>query len=310
MKIVFFGSDDFALKSLEALVSSEHEVFACITQPDRAKGRGLKVVCSPIKDYALKNHIPVIQPTNIHDEIFVDQLKSFESDLFVIIAYGRILTPQILDIPKVFCINLHSSFLPKYRGAAPINWAIINGEEVTGNSIIKVNENMDAGEIISQEGIPIEDDDTAVTLRSKMAEKGSKLLLKTLQSIQANDFTLSKQDLSAVTYAPKLTKEVGVIKWTDKAKNIQNLIRGVVPWPSAFTYYNSKILKILEADVVDLEIGIESPGDIIEITKEGFTVVTGKGALLIKKVHLESSKMMDASSFVAGHKIEVGFRLG
>ena len=308
MNIVFFGSDDFALKSLEKLIGSKFQISACVTQVDKPKGRGLKVAEGPIKQFAVKNSIPVLQPAKLSDLVFIDELRSFNSDLFVVIAYGKILPKEVLSTPKLFCVNVHGSLLPKYRGAAPINWAILNGDKKTGVTIIKMNPYMDAGDIISQEELIIREDDTAVTLREKMAEAGAELLLKTIQSIEKNSHTSEKQDLSQVSYAPKLSKELGVIKWDEKAQAIYNSIRGLVPWPSAYTYFNGKVLKILEAEIRPVASPKAVPGEVVFLTKEGFVVAALKDALHITKVHLESGKPMDAKSFAAGHKLHVGYK--
>src|SRR3989344_2026568 len=310
MNIIFFGSDDFALVNLERLARSSFSVAACVTQPDKPKGRGMKVASSPIKEFALKNKIPLLLPADLREISFINALKEIQADLFVVIAYGKILPAEILNIPKIFCINVHGSLLPKYRGAAPINWAIIHGDRTTGVTVIKMNEMMDAGEIVSQQTIPIEEQDTAVTLRAKMAQTSTELLLKTIQSIAEKKFQLTKQDLTSVSHAPRLSKELGVIKWKDKADTIHNLVRGLLPWPAAYTYFNGKRLKILETHLTVLPSGKFAPGEILEIKKEGFLVAAADKALLIKQVHLEDSKPMDAHSFAIGYRPSPGPALG
>ena len=249
MTLIFFGSDDFALVNLQRLISSPFPVVACVMRPDKPKGRGMKLAASPTKEFALKNKIPVLQPTDLNEASFIRELQKFQADIFVVIAYGKILPAEILKIPKFFCINVHGSLLPKYRGAAPINWAIINGDHTTGVTVIKMNEIMDAGEIINAQSMPMSDDDTAVTLRARMAQTSADLLVKTLQAIATKKFQLTKQDLSDVTYAPKLTKELGVINWKEDAAAIHNLVRGLLPWPGAFTFFEGKRLKILETGI-------------------------------------------------------------
>lgn len=310
MNIIFFGSDDFALKSLEALCASEHKVAACVTQPDKPKGRGLKENVSVIKEFALRRKIPVLQPAHLRDDDLLEKLAGYAADLFVVIAYGRILPAEVLSLPKVFAVNVHGSLLPKYRGAAPINWAIINGETQTGVSIIKLNDVMDAGEVITQSVLPIAPEDTALTLRSKMAQQGAQLLLQTIRSIEQNHFRLAKQDLSQVTYAPKLTKELGAIRWSDKAQSIHNLVRGLLPWPAAFSYADGKRFKILETAVVNALSGTFKPGEVAQINADGIVVATGQKALCLKRVQPDAGKPMDARSFAAGQRLKVKSQLG
>lgn len=307
MKIIFFGSDDFALTHLEALNDAGVQVVACVTQPDKAKGRGLKASVSPIKEFAKAHKIPILQPLDFKNADIISDLKKYQADLFVVIAYGKILPETVLKIPKIFAINVHGSLLPKYRGAAPINWAIINGDRETGVTIIKMSPGMDAGEIIAQEKMPINDEDTSQTLRARMANIGSAFLVKTIFQIFSGEYEFKKQDLSGVTFAPKLTKALGKIDWPQKALTIHNLIRGLLPWPSAYTYYKGKVLKILSTEIMDQAFTDKKAGQIVGITKHGFVVATGQQNLLIKEVHLESSKPMDAYSFAMGQRLEEGF---
>ena len=309
MKIIFFGSDDFAAVHLQELLQSrDHKVVACVTQPDKAKGRGLQVVASPIKELAVKAKIPVFQPTDLKTASFIKQMKDLNCDLFIVIAYGRILPLELLQVPYVCAMNVHGSLLPKYRGAAPVNWAVINGDGETGVSIIKMNAQMDAGDVFVQAKMPIENDDTAATVRAKMAELGKKTLLKTIDSLEKNTYTLTVQDRNAVSLAPKLTKELGKIDWQKPAAAIRNLVRGLIPWPAAYTSYKGKPLKILETDVVKIDLNGKKPGEVIEVKKDSLVVAAGDGALALKQVQPESGKAMDARSFIAGHKITVGFQ--
>ncbi len=308
MKIVFFGSDNFAAVHLQSLIDSDHQVVACLTQPDRPKGRGMKVILSTIKECAEKYNIPILQPSTLKQDGLVEELKKFQSDIFIVIAYGRFLPTEILNIPSLGAINVHGSLLPQYRGAAPINWAIINGEKETGLSIIKLTKEMDAGDILAQAKIPITDDDTSMTLREKMMKEGPSLLQQTLDDLSENRWTPVVQDHSKATFAPKLIKELGAIQWGKKANDIYNLIRGSLPWPSAYTSFNGKFLKILEAQVVEQDDSQYEPGTVSKVSKEGIVVVAGGGCVLIKQVHLQDSKPMDAHSFVVGHKLQVGFQ--
>ncbi|MBN1870613.1 MAG: methionyl-tRNA formyltransferase [Candidatus Omnitrophica bacterium] len=304
MNIIFFGSDDFAEAHLQALIGSHHNVPACVTQPDRPKGRGMKVADSPIKECALKHKIPVLQPASLNDPAFIKSLKDLKSDIFVVVAYGKFLPPAVLNIPPCGALNVHASLLPKYRGAAPINWAIINGERGTGLSIIKINEEIDAGDILAQMNMKIEKDETAVTLRAKMIKEGPPFLLRTLSHLSSCH--PRAQDRKGVTFAPKLTKEAGHIPWGKQAREISNLIRGLLPWPGAYTFYRGRLLKILKARVLDGDPAKAEPGTVCEIGKKGIVVSAGDGRVLVQKVHLQDAKPMDAYQFVIGHKIEVG----
>jgi methionyl-tRNA formyltransferase len=293
--------------NLERLVKSQHKVLACVTQPDKPRDRHLKVTALPVKEVALKHGLPVIQPEIISKVDVIKQLESFAADLFVVIAYGKILPEKILSIPKKFCVNVHASLLPKYRGAAPIHWAIINDEQVTGVSIIKMNTKMDAGEIVSQREVRINPEDNSSTLKVRLAQAGAELLLETIKLIGKNTFRLTPQNEAEAIYTKKLTKELGRIDWSDSAVNIHNRVRGLVPWPGAYTHYKGKILKILETQIVDTQTKQSQPGQIVQISKQGMDVAAGTGILRVGKVHLESSKVMDVQSFVVGHKIAVGF---
>lgn len=307
MNIIFFGSDDFAAIHLEALIGSKHKVLACVTQPDKARGRGMQVSASLVKETALRKNVAVLQPTDLKDDAFVKALKAYNADLFVVIAYGRFLPPVILTLPRTLAINVHSSLLPKYRGAAPINWAVINGEQETGLTIMQVSDKMDAGDIITQENVKISNEDTAMGLRARMMEIGPKLLLKTIDSIEKQTYTLKSQDHKAATLAPKLTKELGHIQWGKPAAVLHNLVRALLPWPTAYTHYQGKLLKILETEVVSEDFCAYQPGEVAKIDKNGFTVATANKGLLVKKVHLESAKPMPAYQFVTGHQLQPGF---
>jgi len=310
MKIIFFGSDNFALVHLRALIASENQIMACVTQPDRPKGRGMKVVFSDIKKYAMDNHIPLLQPYDLRDNSFIEKLKEFRSDLFVVIAYGKFLTEELLNIPKIFSINVHGSLLPQYRGAAPINWAIIKGEQETGLSIIKMNAKMDAGDILAIKKIEIKAMDTAVTLREKMMDVGPDFLVETIRGFLKEE-NISRpviQKDQEATYAPKLTKELGRIDWRKKAVDIHNLIRGLLPRPAAYVFFKNKSLKILESEVIDLGAKGIAAGEVVEVKRESFTVAAADGAIAVKRVQMESCRPMDVESFLLGHRIEVGMK--
>ena len=304
MTIVFFGSDDFAVTNLRTLIESGHRVLACVTPPDKEKGRGLKTSFPPVKQCALEYAIPVFQPEALSEESFLRDIAALKSDLFVVIAYGKILPEALLSVPRFFSVNVHASLLPKYRGAAPINWAIINGERQTGVTVIKLSPRLDAGDILAQARMDIADADTAVTLKGKLAALGADLLNDTLRSVASGTAQCVPQELSAVTFAPKLTKGLGLINWKEPALRIHNLVRGLKPWPSAYTFYKNKLLKILETEVADGMPG--RPGTVVRLAPAGFVIQTGAQGLCVKRVHLSSGKAMAAKDFILGHRLELG----
>jgi methionyl-tRNA formyltransferase len=306
MRIIFFGSDDFAAVHLEHLLTFGHEVLACVTGTDKPQGRGMKISISPIKQIASERQIPCLQPLSLKGKDIVDALKSYKADIFVVVAYGRLLTQEILDIPKILCMNVHGSLLPKYRGAAPVNWAILNGDQETGVTIQKMALALDAGDIIAQEVMSIDDDENASHLRKRMALVGAKLLIKVLDKRPLGQFSLSPQDETLVTYAPKLTKEMGKIDWKKTARSIIDQVRGLQPWPGAYTFYNGKMLKIIQAQITTENVDKSTPGQVIKVGRNGFYVACIDKGLLIKEVQPEAGKVMPAQSFVAGYKITQG----
>jgi len=303
MNIVFFGTSEFAVPSLNKLIASSHKVLAVATQPDRKKGRDLKISSSPVKEVAVENKLLVLQPEKF-EENFIKKLKSFKPDLFIVIAYGHILKKEILDIPKYYSINLHASLLPEYRGAAPINWAIIKGEARTGVTIIRMNENMDEGDIISQREARIEPNDTFVTLSGKLSRIGSDLLIETLGDVEGGRERFIKQDNKYATYARRLTKEDGLIDWNESAVKIHNKVRALVPWPGAYAKFKGKILKIWQTKVVDNETG--KAGMVIKALGADLVIGTGEGLLKVLELQIEGSRIMDAASFMRGHTIKAG----
>jgi methionyl-tRNA formyltransferase len=307
MNIVFFGSSKFAAFSLKEVVASRHRVVCVVTQPDKQKGRGLHFAGTVIKSIASQAGINIYQPSNVNALDTAKLLKDLNPDLSVVIAYGQILSQEILDIPKIFSINVHASLLPNYRGAAPINWAIIKGEKKTGITIIKMTDQMDAGQILFQKETDINDFDTAITLEDKLSALAAESLLTALSSIEDNNYNLQPQDERNVSFAPKLKKEDGRIDWSQPAQEILNLIRGCINWPGAFTYYNDKLLKIYKARVLPYERSLDSPlpGSIMDVSKEGITVVTGKDRIIIEELQIEGKRIMSAKDFIAGHKISI-----
>ena len=289
MKIVFMGTPEFALPTLEGLIASKHQVQAVVTQPDRPKGRGQDLTASPVKILAQQSGIEVYQPKKASAPEFVRTLRGLQPDLIVVVAYGQILRENLLEVPRQFCMNLHSSLLPKYRGAAPINWAIINGETETGVTTMKMDAGLDTGDILLVDKIPIADSDNAKTLHDKLAIAGGSLVLETLRRLEEKSLTPIAQDDGASTYAPKLKKEDGLIHWEKEAVNLRNLIRGLEPWPGAFTYFNSKRFKVCAVEVQSGEPG-DRPGEVTRIKDDGIEVGTGKGRLVITELQPEGKK--------------------
>lgn len=307
MKIIFFGSDDFAGAHLDHLLEREWTVAACVTQPDRPSGRGMKMLLSPVKESALKNRIPVLQPDDLKSSAFIQELKALKADVFVVIAYGRFLPPAVLAVPNMMAVNVHGSLLPLYRGAAPINWAIMNGDTKTGLTIIKLNPRMDAGEIIAAQEVAIDPAENSVQLRAKMISCGCPLLVRTLESVRDNQYTLRPQDESRVTFAPKLTRELGQIHWAEQsAVEIHNLVRGLLPWPAAQSMINQIPVKILSTEVISGQTRSGRPGEILAGDKLGLTVAASSGALRIKEIHPHSSKRMTADEFTRGYPVKTG----
>ena len=307
MNIIFFGSSEFALPALEELLEAGNKISCVITQEDKKQGRGMQIRYTPIKEFALKNGLNIFQPDNINSPQSSEFLKKHQPDLFIVAAYGQILSPEILAIPKIMPLNIHGSLLPSFRGAAPINWAVIKGESKTGVSIIKMSPRMDAGPIILTKQTAIEENDDALTLENKLSELGAQAMLESISLIKSGKYTLIPQEENKATLAPKLKKDNGRINWEDSALNIRNLIRGCLGWPDAFTSYNGKILKILKAqDTGHKAQEKNKPGTIIQVSPEGILVATGEGSLLIKELQLEGKKRMPSADFVAGHKIKPG----
>lgn len=303
MKIIFLGSAHFATPALDVLIKAEHKIVCVVTQPDKKKGRHLHLGVTDVKAMALQAGLKVFQPEDINSASSVELLKSLNADLFVIVAYGQILSQEVLEIPKIFPLNIHASLLPKYRGAAPINWAIIRGEKALGVTIMQVIRKMDSGAIIMQKEIAIHENDDAVLLESKLRDLGAELLLKAIQAIKNKDYELTPQDEKRVSFAPKLKKSDGLIDWSRPALEICNLIRGALPWPGAFTHYQGKLLKIYKAKIVT-SLGVKPQfGRIADISREGIAVITGKDLLVIQELQAEGKRRMKAEEFIAGHKI-------
>jgi methionyl-tRNA formyltransferase len=306
MKIVFMGTPEFAVPSLKILADSSHELVGVVTASDKPVGRGLKIQPTPIKKAALGLGIPILQPLDLKDPDFIKQLKSLNAHLFVVVAF-RILPPEVFTLPPAGTINLHASLLPKYRGAAPINWAIINGGKETGLTTIFIQEKVDTGDIILQKKVAIGDEETAGELHDRLASLGAELLLETVNLIEEGKAPRQFQTGEA-TKAPKLTKELGHIDWSQSARSIHNLVRGLSPYPGAYTYVHGKLIKIFRTRVVaDSEVA-EIPGEIIsiELRKGLIEVATGSGRLLILELQPEGKRRMTSEEYLRGHGLKVG----
>ena len=307
MKIIFFGSDNFALPSLRLLSKKREDIdiLSVITKPDRRKGRGLKVAPLELKDLTLELNLSVYQPEKIDNEV-ISYIKSLNPELIVVVAYGRILPKQILEIPPRGCVNLHSSLLPQLRGAGAIAYSIIRGYTYTGVTTMYMREAMDAGDMISQKKVEIKPEDTAGTLSEKLAKEGAELLYCTLKNLKEGKLTSTPQDDSRATYAPMLKKEDGLMDWNKSAEEIFNLIRGLNPWPSAYTYSKDKMLKIHKSVMDKTSIQNGKPGEIIEVAKNKLIIATKRGNLNILEVQLENRRKMTIEEFLQGHRLEKG----
>lgn len=313
MKIVYMGTPDFAVEPLEAIIKAGHEVVAVVTQPDRVKGRGQEVSQSPVKECALKYNLKVLQPEKIRKSEWVSELAKLEADIFVVAAFGQILSKEILMMPRFGCINIHASLLPKYRGAAPIQWCILNGEEYTGVTIQQMAEGVDTGDILLKESIPIEDKDTGNSLFDKLMHLGADMIVRVLPMIENGSVTHVPQNEDEATHVGKISKDLGLVNWSDEAEKIERYVRGLNSWPSAYTVLNGKTLKIWESEVENIEnesVSVLVPGTVAQIDSESFTVICGKGFLKIKQVQLEGKKRMNVHDFLLGYHIEEGTKLG
>ena len=304
-RIVFFGTPAFAIPVLKNLLQGPDEVVAVVTQPDREKGRGRKVILSPVKELALQHGLTLFQPEKVREEAFQEKIKSLHPDLFVVVAYGQILPKSLLKIPKHGAVNIHASLLPKYRGAAPIPWAILKGERLTGVTTMMMDEGMDTGDILLQTEIPIGDEETSETLQDRLALLGAQLLLEIVRGMKAGNIHPIQQDHSKATYAPPLKKEDGQIDWGKEAKEIDRQVRALNPWPGAFTEWNGQLLKIYKGEVRE-ETSERKAGIVSWVGSNFIEVGTGKDSFLIKEVQLEGKKRMSVRDFLAGHPVPVG----
>lgn len=305
MNIIYMGTPEFAVGSLHTLYLAKNNILACFTQPDRPQGRSKKPVACPVKEKALELGIPVYQPEKIKDAENIEIIKKLNPDAIVVAAYGQILPEEILNIPKYGCINIHASLLPKYRGAAPIEWAVINGEEETGITMMYMDKGLDTGDMIEKIDVPIKKDETAEELRERLSFAASRLATITLQKIERGDAKRIPQNDAESSYAPRLTKEMGRLDFSKTATELERLIRGLQPWPMAYTVINGKTIKIYKAEVSEKPVNV-APGTIIEVNKKNFTIACKEGALTIKSLQPEGKKQMAAAAYLAGNKLKVG----
>ncbi len=305
MRIVFMGTPDFSVGTLEALIEAGHEVVLAVTQPDKPKGRGKEVQFSPVKETALAHGIPVFQPRRVRDPECVEELGKYRADVMVVIAFGQILPKEILEMTPYGCINVHASLLPKYRGAAPIQWAVIDGEPVSGVTTMQMDEGLDTGDMLLKTEVALDEKETGGSLHDKLASAGAKLCVRTLKELEAGRLVPEKQGESPTAYARMLDKKLGAIDWTRSACSIERLVRGLNPWPSAYTDWNGKTMKIWEADVTEAESG-QTPGTVMAVQKNSFSVQTGKGQLVVKALQIPGKKRMDTGAFLRGYTLEEG----
>ena len=305
MRIVFMGTPDFSVPVLEALVQEGHEVVQVVTQPDKPKGRGKSVLMTPVKEKALALGLPVWQPERIRRPEAVEQLKELAPDVIVVVAFGQILSRQVLDIPRFGCVNVHASLLPKYRGAAPIQWAILDGETCTGVTTMLMDEGIDTGDMLEKMEVPIAPDETGGSLHDKLSHAGAELIRSTLRRLEAGTLVPEPQTEEGTCYARMLTKTMGDIDWNMDAAAIERLIRGLNPWPSAYTHLDGRTLKIWKAQVRE-----GNPegvcGQIVETGRDSISVKTGNGVLVLQEVQLEGKKRMDAGAFLRGFPLKAG----
>ncbi len=300
LRIIFAGTPDFAASALIALIASAHEVVAVYTQPDRPAGRGRKLRAGPVKEVALKHNIPVLQPDNLKEAETQDELRAFNADVMVVAAYGLILPQVVLDIPRLGCLNIHASLLPRWRGAAPIQRAIAAGDNESGITIMQMNAGLDTGDILQLTSCPITDKDSGGDLHDRLAEIGAKAILETLKDLDSHNTKPIKQDDSLATYAHKLDKKEAIISWQNSATDIERLIRAFNPWPVAFTYLNDKTLRIWQAQAL-IENSELQAGTVIRCDKKGIDISCGEGAIRLLKLQPSGSKAMDVASFMNGH---------
>lgn len=307
MKIIFMGTPDFSTEAFLALIEAGHEIVLAVTQPDKPKGRGGKTQFSPIKEIALQQGISVFQPKRIRQPECIEELRNYNADIIVVIAFGQILPKEILDMTPYGCMNVHASLLPKYRGAAPIQWAVINGEKVSGVTTMQMDEGLDTGDMIMKSEVELAEDETGGSLFDKLSKAGAKLCVETVAALEKKTAKFEKQGESETDYARMLNKNMGNIDWTKDAISIECLIRGLNPWPSAYTKLDEKVMKIWEAQVIKVNQEVDA-GTVVKVEKDGFVVQTGDGQLRVKTLQMPGKKRMDAGAFLRGYYMEPGIQ--
>ena len=311
MRVVFMGTPDFAVGTLQALLASRHEVAAVVTQPDKPKGRGKAMQFTPVKEVAVEANIPVLQPKKVREPEAIEEIRKFQPDVIVVVAFGQIIPKTILDMPKYGCVNVHASLLPKYRGAAPIQWAVIDGEEKSGVTTMQMDEGLDTGDMLLTEEVTLDPEETGGSLFDKLSAVGAQLLLKTLDELEAGSIVPRPQpEESTTAYAAMLNKKMGEIDWNQSAVKIERLVRGLNPWPSAYTHLSGKTLKIWKASVQAQREPHGDAGRIVLMDKKHFGIQTGDGILEIQELQLEGKKRMTADAFLRGYQLEDGTKAG
>ena len=310
MRVIFMGTPDFAVGTLEEIIKAGHEVVLVVSQPDKAVGRSKALKYTPVKECAVAHGIEVYQPAKIRAEESVEYLRQYNADIIIVEAFGQIIPKTILDMPKYGCLNIHASLLPKYRGAAPIQQAVIDGEKESGVTIMQMGVGLDTGDMISQAVVPLAEDETGGSLFDKLAEEGAALLIRTIPSIVDGTAVYTKQpEESPTPYAAMISKKMGLMDFSKSAVELERLVRGLNPWPSAYTFLNGKTLKVWKCAVERAECGKEAPGMIIGVDKSGIHVACGRDALILKEVQLEGKKRMETDAFLRGYQVTAGTML-
>ncbi|MBU0663711.1 MAG: methionyl-tRNA formyltransferase [Proteobacteria bacterium] len=307
-RIIFMGTPDFAVPALHKLLNGPDKIVAVVTQPDRPKGRGKKLAPPPVKVAAEEAGIPILQPTKIRTEEFLNTLKSYEPDLIIVAAYGRMLPASILELPRLGCINIHGSLLPRHRGAAPIQWAIIKGDSQAGVTIMQMDVGMDTGDILLPAAIPVAEDETAGSLFTKLAELGGTTLLQALDLLRKDRLIATRQDHTLATEAPPLTKEDGCLDWTRPAKELHCLIRGLDPWPAAYSFMDGQRFRFFAPEIIHKECR-QPAGTLILADHQGLLIATAQDCLLIKEIQPEGKKRMTVEAYLCGHPLTPGLQL-
>ncbi|MCI9422211.1 methionyl-tRNA formyltransferase [Lachnospiraceae bacterium WCA-9-b2] len=310
MRVIFMGTPDFSVGTLKALIDAGHEVVLAVTQPDKPKGRGGKMQYTPVKEKALEHQIPVFQPKRVRASECIEELRKYQADVIVVIAFGQILPREILEMTPYGCINVHASLLPKYRGAAPIQWAVINGEKISGVTTMQMDEGLDTGDMLLKTEIVLDEKETGDSLHDKLADAGAKLCVRTLKELEEGTVKPEAQGDSPTEYARMLDKSLGEIDWNQDAVSIERLIRGLNSWPSAYTDWDGKVMKLWEAQVIEGQETKEAVGTVVKVEKDGFFVQTGCGLLKVLALQIPGKKRMEAGAFLRGYTMKEGTILG